>query len=129
MRSRLGAVRSWALALLPLLTLSCGGGGQQIPLDLLLPGDVQVTPDPLPADLVTADVPGDAGDGGPGPDLPPEICKTPGSLPEGPWFTEVTEEMGLGTADEPAVLAVTLRAADLDGDGFPDIIACAGSNT
>jgi hypothetical protein len=26
------------------------------------------------------------------------------------------------------VLAVTIRAADLDGDGFPDIITCAGSN-
>jgi hypothetical protein len=57
----------------------------------------------------------------PGPELPPLICKTPGALPS-PWFTDVTSEMGLD-----AVLATTVQAADLDGDGWTDLVAWAGT--
>jgi hypothetical protein len=44
-------------------------------------------------------------------------CKTPGDLPAR-WFTDVTAEWGL--AD---VQAIRLSAADLDGDGLPDLVS------
>ncbi len=55
-------------------------------------------------------------------DLPPEICREPGS-PSGDWYDEVTEEVGLGsTADVPPV-ATSVVAADVDSDGWIDFFA------
>lgn len=54
----------------------------------------------------------------PADDAPPDAhCKTPGALPAAPWFTDVTAESGL--AD---VQAIRASAADLDGDGLPDLV-------
>ncbi len=65
------------------------------------------------------------------PDLgttPMPICKTPPiAPPSGSWFTEITSDVGLGTADAPVVQATSVRAADLDGDGFPDVLATVGN--
>ena len=57
-----------------------------------------------------------------GPKLPPMICKSPSAAPQS-WFTEITSDVGLGDATMPAALATSVRAADLDGDGFPDLLA------
>src|SRR5437870_4294928 len=54
--------------------------------------------------------------------LPPAICK-PGTAPPQPWFTEATGEVGLGSAAAPLAQADTLIAADVDGDGYPDLFA------
>jgi enediyne biosynthesis protein E4 len=48
---------------------------------------------------------------------PPEQCKTPGALPEGGWFTDITEESGL--AD---VQAIRASSVDINGDGLPDLV-------
>jgi len=62
-----------------------------------------------------------------GPDLapPPLICRTPPPSPptDRPWFTEVTAEMGLQPTASFTPLATSVRGADLDGDGWPDLIA------
>jgi hypothetical protein len=51
-------------------------------------------------------------------DVPPEPkCKTPAPLPPSGWFTDVTAEVGLGD-----VQAIRVSAADLDGDGLPDLV-------
>jgi len=58
---------------------------------------------------------------------PPPICKTPSAQPPPPqWFTEITADVGLGSAAMPAALGTSVRAADLDGDGFPDLLATIG---
>src|SRR5262245_19319720 len=46
---------------------------------------------------------------------PPLVCRS-AAAPQ-PWFTEVTREMGV------TALATAVRAADLDGDGYPDVVA------
>ena len=57
-------------------------------------------------------------------DRPPAICRVPSpSPPGGQWFTEITAEVGLGTIDQPLASANSIYAADLDGDGFPDLLA------
>jgi enediyne biosynthesis protein E4 len=55
------------------------------------------------------------------PEPPPLVCKTPGPTPAA-WFTDATAEFGL----TPAALGTSIRAADLDGDGFPDVISAIG---
>jgi len=54
-------------------------------------------------------------------DLPPEICKTPPPLGSGPFFTDATAAWSL----DPSALAVAgirLASADLNEDGFPDLV-------
>ncbi len=53
-------------------------------------------------------------------DLPEEICGAGVELGDGPWFTEVTDELGLG-ADGLDMQGVMLASTDLDGDGWPDL--------
>jgi hypothetical protein len=70
------------------------------------------------------------------PNLPPRICKVPGALPR-PWFHEVTSEVGLAptpfTCTQPGActssnpISNVAVAADLDGDGWVDVISVAGS--
>lgn len=64
---------------------------------------------PLPPDAETA----------PGP-----RCRMPGTLPQGPYFADVTKEAGLA-----GVTGVRVAAADLDGDGLPDLIVHGLGNT
>jgi enediyne biosynthesis protein E4 len=51
-------------------------------------------------------------------EVPPDPrCKAPGPLPAGAWFTDITAESGLADVD-----GIRLVAADLDGDGLPDLL-------
>lgn len=62
--------------------------------------------------------PGAAPAQAPAEDAPPEArCKPAAALPPSGWFTDVTAESGL--AD---VQAIRVSAADLDGDGLPDLV-------
>src|SRR5690242_13257209 len=64
---------------------------------------------------------GTGGSGG-GDDHPPIICRTP-TPRDGPWYTEITAEVGLAKTDALEPLATSVVAADLDGDGYQDFYA------
>ena len=53
---------------------------------------------------------------------PPPICLTPNPTHAQPWFSEITAEVGLGTAELPKALATSVYAGDLDGDGYADAL-------
>ncbi|HSO37344.1 MAG TPA: CRTAC1 family protein, partial [Labilithrix sp.] len=48
---------------------------------------------------------------------PDPRCKTPGALPAGAWFTDITAASGLADVD-----GIRIVAADVDGDGLPDLL-------
>ena len=48
---------------------------------------------------------------------PAAICKAPAALPAGKWFTDVTNDVGFA-----GINGVRVSAADLDGDGWVDIV-------
>jgi enediyne biosynthesis protein E4 len=52
--------------------------------------------------------------------LPPEICQTPPALSSGPYFKDVTKDYKLDDANL-AIRGVRLSAADINGDGYPDL--------
>ncbi len=52
---------------------------------------------------------------------PRVVCKTPKPLGAGPYFKDITESMGLGANGLPAY-GNRLSSADLDGDGYPDLL-------
>ena len=52
---------------------------------------------------------------------PPAQCKTPGPLPAGAWFTDITAQSGLADVE-----GIRIVAADLDGDGLPDLLIHGG---
>ena len=52
---------------------------------------------------------------------PPAICRTP-MAPGAAWFTEVTSDVGLAYMPNGPI-ATGVHAADLDGDGYADLIA------
>jgi hypothetical protein len=59
---------------------------------------------------------------------PPRVCKTPTLPPPYPWFTDVTNEIGLGTqtaADGTTFTPIgsSVVSADFDGDGYADLLA------
>jgi len=58
---------------------------------------------------------------------PPRVCKPAAATPTGRWFTEITDEVGLGKTAALEPLALSVIAADLDGDGFADLVATAGN--
>ncbi len=63
-----------------------------------------------------------------GPPLPPAICKAPKAPGPLPWFAEATEKFGLAPTDTLTPQAVSVIAADLDGDGWVDLLAQQGSS-
>jgi hypothetical protein len=54
---------------------------------------------------------------------PPPICKTPVATPAA-WFADATADFGLGAF---APLGTAVQAADLDGDGWVDLVSAAGT--
>jgi hypothetical protein len=61
-----------------------------------------------------------------GPQPPPMVCKTPGAK-TAPWFVDVTKDvLPQGGDPNSAPTATSVRAADLDGDGYPDLITTGG---
>ena len=62
------------------------------------------------------------------PPPPPRVCNTP-SKPAGTWYSEATSAYGLGTAAMPTYLGAIVYAADLDGDGYNDVITTDGQTT
>ncbi len=53
---------------------------------------------------------------------PPPICRPAVTLGAGPYFTDVTDAMGLGPSGL-ALTAVHFTLVDLDGDGLPDLVS------
>ena len=70
---------------------------------------------------------GKADAGAPDAALPARVCKTPGA-PE-VKFRKATAELGLAATADFKPLATTVRAADLDGDEYPDVISTVGVGT
>src|SRR5262249_20603434 len=62
-----------------------------------------------------------------GGDLPPRICKAPAAH-DTPWFVEETACVGLGPCPWREPLANQFVAADLDGDGWADLMAVRGES-
>src|SRR5580765_1082608 len=64
----------------------------------------------------------------PPPPPPPEewkpqaTCRTP-AIPDGPWFTEITADVGLAKNGDFEPVATSIIAGDIDNDGFVDFIA------
>lgn len=54
-------------------------------------------------------------------DTAPKVCKPVKPLGAGPYFKNITEQMGLGEKGLPAY-GNRLSSADLDGDGYPDLL-------
>jgi len=57
----------------------------------------------------------------------PVIENIPPDLGDGPWFTDVTQELGLGP-DGLNIKAGGVATADVDGDHWPDLFLSQGSN-
>ncbi|MBM4359287.1 MAG: CRTAC1 family protein [Deltaproteobacteria bacterium] len=74
----------------------------------------------------TPDSAGTGGSTATGSGGPPPVCKSPGALPPA-WFREISAEVLPGGGDpEQAPTATTVRAGDLDGDGYPDLVTTGG---
>jgi enediyne biosynthesis protein E4 len=57
-------------------------------------------------------------------DAPPSQCKSAtaaAALPAGKWFTDVTAEAGIFSGDG-GIVGIRVAAADLDGDGWVDLV-------
>jgi hypothetical protein len=63
-----------------------------------------------------------------GPPPPPPVCQKP-TTPTGTWFNEITTTWGLGSATAPTYLGAILYAADLDNDGYSDVLTSDGTST
>ncbi len=56
--------------------------------------------------------------------VPPATCRpAPTTTPGGPWFTEITAEVGLAKNGDFEPVATSIVAGDIDNDGFIDFIA------
>ena len=58
--------------------------------------------------------------------LPPRICKPAVAAHALPWFTDATADVGHAAHDGKEPLASTVIGADLDGDGWVDLLAQHG---
>ncbi|HSO39631.1 MAG TPA: FG-GAP-like repeat-containing protein [Labilithrix sp.] len=62
------------------------------------------------------------------PPPPPRICKTPGPPAAQPWFVDATADFGLAKTPTFEPLGGSIVAADLDGDGWVDLVSVQGSS-
>ncbi len=60
-------------------------------------------------------------------ELPPEICNVPPELGDGPWFTEVTDELGMGV-DGLDMHGAMVGTANIDRDRWPDLYLSKGAS-
>ncbi|MBI4952322.1 MAG: VCBS repeat-containing protein [Myxococcales bacterium] len=58
---------------------------------------------------------------------PPRVCKSQVAAPL-PWFVEVTDEVGLGATPALLPAATSVVSADLDADGYADLLAFRGDS-
>ena len=75
--------------------------------------------DPIAPAAIDAGAPDAVTDAGRG--LPPAICRVPAPISSA-WFTEVTGEVGLSPSAPRPKIATSVLAADLDGDGYDDVV-------
>lgn len=59
-----------------------------------------------------------------GPPPPPRVCKA-ASSPGARWFSDVTADYGLAMTTSFGPVANALASADIDGDGFADVLTTA----
>ncbi len=106
------------------LLAACGddsttdAGDADVPEDVLPDVPVDVEDVDAEADADVADVP---------PEVPPRVCREPVTLGRGPHFYQATLEAGFDR-DHLYVLGNVMASADLDGDGYPDLLIHRGSN-
>ncbi|MBN1774266.1 MAG: CRTAC1 family protein [Deltaproteobacteria bacterium] len=86
-----------------------------VPVDV--PADVEDVEAEADAEADAADVP---------PEVPPRICREPAPLGSGPHFYQATLEAGFDR-DQLYVLGNVMASADLDGDGYPDLLIHRGA--
>jgi len=60
-------------------------------------------------------------------ELPDEICNEPPDRGDGPWFTNVTDDLGLGP-DGLDIQGGLVNTADFDGDRWPDLFLSQASS-
>lgn len=70
--------------------------------------------------------PADASSTATGASGPPAICKVP-AAPSGTWYKDITAKvLPQGGDPDAAPTAGSVRAGDLDGDGYPDLVTTGG---
>ncbi len=60
-------------------------------------------------------------------DLPDELCNDAGDIGDGPYFVDVTEELGLGLSGMD-IQASLVATADVNDDRWPDLFLSRGSH-
>ena len=53
-------------------------------------------------------------------------CNMPPATPSGTWFTEISNDVGLGVPAAPTAQGTAVWTVDLDNDGFGDIVTSIG---
>ncbi len=119
----------WLVALLAGALVACESGSGAGP-DAVAPHDTVSTRDavsgadlPLPRDLASAETQADSGPDLAGP--PPLVCAPGLGAQSGAQWVDVTHEVGL---DLVGFEATKLAAADVDGDGYPDLVLHGRNN-
>jgi hypothetical protein len=105
------------------LLSACGDDATTDAGDTTPDADVPVD---VPVDVEDVDPEADADVAEVPPDVPPRICRAPVVLGRGPHFYQATLEAGFDR-DHLYVLGNVFAAADLDGDGYPDLLVHRGS--
>ena len=98
--------------------------------------EVTTQPEPTPAEEISGGKDASTKDSTT-PELKPEItpepsrpsyCKVPKLLNAGPYFKDISAQMGLGKGDKVLATGNRLAVADIDGDGYLDLLVHKGGN-
>lgn len=120
-----GFLCSLAVSAVVLLSAACGDDTTTDAGDAADAGDV---PGDVPGDVEDAETETetDADAGDVPPEVPPRICREPVVLGRGPYFYQATIDAAFDR-DHLYVLGNVLATADLDGDGYPDLLVHRGA--